>query len=158
MAVIRSPAGVVTIPGERRVTVTSTRPGHRLGAGLALAGIVLVGFNLRPAVVSVPPIYTQIARSFPVSTAGRSMMGTLPVLCFALFGTLAPSLARRVGLECSLAVAMAMVCAGALGRAYVSHSMVVFGLLSVLSPAGWGSGTCSCHPPSCTTSRVTLAR
>jgi CP family cyanate transporter-like MFS transporter len=55
---------------------------------------------------------------------------------FALFGTLAPWMARRVGLE----IAMAMVSVGALGRAYLSHSMVVFGLLWVVSLGRMGFG------------------
>ncbi|MGH3263456.1 MAG: hypothetical protein ACRDNS_15850, partial [Trebonia sp.] len=83
MAVIRSRTGAVTIPGEQRVPISSTPARHPRGAVLALAGIVLVGLNLRPAVSAVPPIYTQIARSFPVSDAARSIMGTLPILCFA---------------------------------------------------------------------------
>jgi MFS transporter, CP family, cyanate transporter len=75
-----------------------------------------------------------------VGNGARSVMGSLPVFCFAIFGTLTPRLARRIGLARSLALAMALVCLGQLGRAYLSHSVVIFGLLSVVALGGIGLG------------------
>ena len=126
--------------GEGIATVLPPPPPNRLGVSLAVAGIVLVGVNLRPAVVAVSPIYETISGSFPVGNAARSVMGSLPVFCFAIFGALTPWLARRIGLARSLALAMALVCLGQLGRAYLSHSVVIFGLLSVVALAGIGLG------------------
>lgn len=126
--------------GEGTATVLPPAPPNRLGLSLAVTGIVLVGLNLRPAVVAVSPIYQTISGSFPVGNAARSVMGSLPVFCFAIFGALTPRLARRIGLARSLALAMALVCLGQLGRAYLSHSVVIFGLLSVVALAGIGVG------------------
>ena len=126
--------------GKGMDTVLSAAPPDRLGVALAVAGIVLVGLNLRPAVVALSPIYAAVARSFAVGNGARSVMGSLPVFCFAIFGALTPRLARRIGLARSLALAMALVCLGQLGRAYLSHSVVIFGLLSVVALAGIGLG------------------
>jgi MFS transporter, CP family, cyanate transporter len=126
--------------GKDTDTVLSAAPPDRLGVALAVAGIVLVGLNLRPAVVSLSPIYEAVARSFAVGNGARSVMGSLPVFCFAIFGALTPRLARRIGLAQSLTLAMALVCLGQLGRAYLSHSVVIFSLLSVVALAGIGVG------------------
>lgn len=126
--------------GKGMDTVLSAAPPDRLGVALAVAGIVLVGLNLRPAVASLSPIYEAVARSFAVGNGARSVMGSLPVFCFAIFGALTPRLARRIGLARSLALAMALVCLGQLGRAYLSHSVVIFGLLSVVALGGIGLG------------------
>ncbi|MGI4878916.1 MAG: MFS transporter [Janthinobacterium lividum] len=101
---------------------------------------MLVALNLRAAVVSLPPIYDAIAASFPISIAARSLMGALPLVCFAMFGLLARSASRRFGLEKSLLIAMAMVATGEFARAALSHSMLVFGSLSVICLGGMGMG------------------
>lgn len=140
MSVIPARTGLAAIPGARRVTASSSPSGTRRDALLALAGVVLVALNLRAAVVSLPPIYDRIAGSFPVGLGAQSLMGSLPLLCFALFGALAPRMTRGVGLEKSLLIAMAMVAAGELARAWMSQSMLVFGLLSVVCLGGMGLG------------------
>lgn len=94
--------------GKDTDTVLSAAPPDRLGVALAVAGIVLVGLNLRPAVVSLSPIYEAVARSLAMGNGARSVMGSLPVFCFAIFGALTPRLVRRIGLARSLALAMAL--------------------------------------------------
>ena len=122
------------------MSISSSPSGKRLEALIAFSGIVLVALNLRAAVVSLPPIYQQIALSFPVSVASRSFMGTLPLVCFALFGLLARRASHLFGLEKSLLIAMVMVAAGELTRAWLSQSMLVFGFISVICLGGMGMG------------------
>jgi MFS transporter, CP family, cyanate transporter len=122
------------------VTDSTIAPSTRLGAAVAVAGTVLVGLNLRPTVVSVPAIYSTITRDFAIGTAAKSVLGALPVFSFAIFGALAPRLARSIGLVRSLVVAMAIIGLGQLGRAYLSDSAVAFAIFSVVSFAGIGFG------------------
>lgn len=79
---------------------------------LLVAGIALLAVNLRPAVVAVSPLTSRIRAGTGLSTAGVSLLTTLPLLCFGLFALVAPRLGRRVGLERALAVAITMLVAG----------------------------------------------
>lgn len=79
---------------------------------LLVAGIALLAVNLRPAVVAVSPLTSRIRSGTGLSTAGVSLLTTLPLLCFGLFALVAPRLGRRVGLERALAVAITMLVAG----------------------------------------------
>ena len=140
MSVIPSKGGLAALPGAQRVAISSAPAETRSGRLVALAGIVLVALNLRAAVVSLPPVYDAIAESSPVGVAARSFMGTLPLVCFAVFGLLARVASRRWGLERSLLLSMAMVATGELARATLSHSMLVFGGLSIVCLGGMGMG------------------
>ena len=66
---------------------------------LVLVGIVVLGFNLRPAAVSVGPVLDEITEALDMSGATAGLLTTLPVLAFASFGALAPDLARLAGVH-----------------------------------------------------------
>ena len=68
-------------------------------AWLLLAGMVLVGLNLRPALSSIAPVLNAVREGAGLSAAGAGLLTTLPVLCLGLFAPLAPKLARRIGAE-----------------------------------------------------------
>lgn len=102
--------------------------------------ITLTGLNLRTAVASVSPIYSFLRQSLPVGPAAQSVMGTLSLFCFAIFGLLGGRIARRLGLEGGLILALAMIAAGEIARAALSQSIAVFGAISVLSLSGMGLG------------------
>jgi MFS transporter, CP family, cyanate transporter len=104
---------------------------------LALSGIVLVALNLRAAITSLSPIYAQIGQSFPLSTMAQGILGALPPLGFALFGSLTPVLNRKLGLVRSLLLAMVLVCIGQVGRS-LTNDAGSFGMLYTLSLAGMG--------------------
>ena len=96
-----------------------TAPQHRplwAGRALALVGIVLVAFNLRTAVASLSPILGQLEADIPLSAAEIGFLGMLPPLCYAVFGIVTPLFARRLGLEVTLIVAIAVLTAGLAGR------------------------------------------
>jgi CP family cyanate transporter-like MFS transporter len=79
---------------------------------LLVAGIALLAVNLRPAVVAVAPLTSRIRAGTGLSTAGVSLLTTLPLVCFGLFALVAPRLGRRVGLERALGIALAMLVGG----------------------------------------------
>jgi CP family cyanate transporter-like MFS transporter len=78
--------------------------------------IVLVAANLRPAVVGVAPLLSEIQASEGLSGAGAGVLTALPVLCFGLLAPAAPRLARRFGIERALLGALVVLCAGFLVR------------------------------------------
>jgi MFS transporter, CP family, cyanate transporter len=80
------------------------------------ASIVLVAANLRPAVVAVAPLLGEIQADQRLSGTAAGVLSALPVLCFGLVAPLAPGLARRLGIERALLVALVVLGAGTLVR------------------------------------------
>jgi CP family cyanate transporter-like MFS transporter len=81
-----------------------------------MAGVVLVAINLRPAAASVGPVLNRIQADTGLSSGWAGALATLPVLCFGLLAPLAPVLARRVGVQSSIAGALCVLLAGLLMR------------------------------------------
>nr|WP_269778657.1 MFS transporter [Microlunatus antarcticus] len=102
-------------------------------------GIVLVAFSLRQAVAAVSPILGAIRVDVPVSNLDVGLLGTLPPLLFAASGFVAPRVARGVGLDGGIVLALVLITAGHLVRAAAPG----FGVLlagSVVAFAGTGLG------------------
>jgi len=102
---------------------------------LVVVGLVLLSFNLRPAAVSVGPVLEEVRDGLALSGPEAGLLTSLPVLAFAVFGALAPTFARLVGLHRSAAASLAAVVVGLAGRAAV-HDDVAFLALSALALAG----------------------
>ncbi len=100
-----------------------------------LTGLVLLSFNLRPAAVSVGPVLEEVRHGLGLSGAEAGLLTSLPVLAFAVFGALAPTIARRLGLHRALAASLVAVVLGLAGRAAV-HSGTTFLALSAVALAG----------------------
>ena len=69
------------------------------GVRLRLAGLLLISFNLRPALASVSPLLDVIRADLHLGYAGLSLLTVLPVLCMGVFPFAAAHLAGRVGAE-----------------------------------------------------------
>ncbi|MFD9701612.1 CynX/NimT family MFS transporter [Lentzea sp. NPDC059081] len=116
--------------------------GHRpLWAGrvAALLGIALVALTLRQAVAAVSPIIGDIRVDIPISNLGVGLLGTLPPVLLAVFGFIAPHVARVIGLDGGIVLALLMLTLGHLVRAFAPN----FGVLlvgSVVALAGTGIG------------------
>ncbi|CAD5992067.1 ABC transporter permease [Agreia sp. COWG] len=107
------------------------------GRMLALAGVILVAANLRTAVAALSPIFSQISVDVPVDSVGVGLLGTLPPLCFAVFGFLAPVLKRQLRLESLLVLALVAILLGHVARgAAATYPMLA--LASILTFAGMG--------------------
>ena len=106
--------------------------------GLVVLGIVVLAFNLRPAAVSVGPVLGDISDGLRHVHRRDRRLTSLPVLAFAVFGALAPRLARMVGLHRLTLARPAVPRGGLAGRAMVS-SVPVFLALSLLALAGMAS-------------------
>ena len=82
---------------------------------LALA-IFLVALNLRAALASLPPLVRSIQADLGLDAATAGLLTTLPVLCMGLFAPAAQQLARRIGREATVALALVVLLAGLLLR------------------------------------------
>jgi MFS transporter, CP family, cyanate transporter len=109
------------------------------GRLVVLAGIVLVGLNLRIAVAAVSPILGLVRHDVALTPAEVGLLGTIPVLSFALFGALATPVARRLGLEPTMVVALLLSASGEVARA-LAGSAPAFLAWSVIALAGMGMG------------------
>ncbi|CAL4858503.1 MFS transporter [Microbacterium sp. MM2322] len=120
--------------------MTSSDPrARRRGRILALVGIVLLAFSLRSAVASLSPLFDAIGEEFTLPAAVLGLIGTVPPLCFAVFGLLASGFERRFGLERTALVALGAVGVGLIARAAATDA---YGLLlgSAVIFAGVGVG------------------
>jgi CP family cyanate transporter-like MFS transporter len=100
-----------------------------------LVGLVLLSFNLRPAAVSVGPVLEEIRRGLGLSGSEVGFLTSLPVLAFAVFGAMAPGIARAIGLHRAAALSLVAVVLGLGGRAVVHHG-TSFLALSAVALAG----------------------
>jgi CP family cyanate transporter-like MFS transporter len=109
------------------------------GRTAALLGIVLVAFTLRQAVAAVSPIIGDIRVDIPITTIGVGLLGTLPPVLFAASGFLAPRVARGLGIDGGIVLALALMIAGHLVRSFApSFEVLLVG--SIVAFAGTGIG------------------
>ncbi|WHP18575.1 MFS transporter [Cellulomonas sp. ES6] len=109
------------------------------GRRVVLLGVVLVALNLRIAVASVSPILDLVRADVALSATEAGLLGTIPVVSFAAFGSVTPLLARRIGLEPLLVLAMLLSATGEVVRSGTSTS-TGFLAWSVIALAGMGMG------------------
>lgn len=91
--------------------------------------MILVGLNLRPALSSLAPLLPRILSEGELSVLTLSLLTTLPVLCLGLFAPFAPWLARRFGLERSLALALITLSSGLALRGIPTAPLLFIGTL-----------------------------
>ena len=107
----------------------------RAQKALVAVGIVVLAFNLRPAAVSVGPVLHEMRSELGMSPTTAGVLTTLPTLAFALFGALAPTLARRLGLHRVTLLALGCVVVGLALRARTDSVPALLGL-SLLALGG----------------------
>ncbi len=118
---------------------TAAGGAHARGWLLALAGITLAAFNLRTAVTSITPLLDVVGREFGFGATMAGVIGMLPAAAFAAFGAATPAIARRLGLERTVLLAMALAAAGLVLRSLAAGTGLLIGG-SLVSLAGMGIG------------------
>ena len=109
------------------------------GRTAALLGIMLVAFSLRQAVAAISPILGDIRVDIPISNVGVGVLGTLPPILFAASGFLAPRVARSIGLDRGIVLALVLITVGHLVRAFAPGFAVLL-VGSIVAFAGTGIG------------------
>ncbi|MDR8392668.1 MFS transporter [Aliifodinibius sp. S!AR15-10] len=105
-----------------------------LQQSLLIAGILLIGLNLRPALAGVGPLIGAIRDSTGLSNTLLGLLTTLPLLAFATLSTLTPLFTKRFGIEETLAGAMVLLTGGILLRV-IPTDLTLFGGTLLLGTA-----------------------
>ncbi|WP_318393226.1 CynX/NimT family MFS transporter [Enterobacter sp.] len=77
-----------------------------------ILGMLLIATTLRVTFTGAAPLLDAIRSDYGLSTAQTGLLTTLPLLAFALVSPLAAGIARRIGIEHSLLLALLLICAG----------------------------------------------
>lgn len=85
---------------------------------LMMAGIVLAALNLRPAITSLGSLLEEVRDGLGMSGSVAGLLTSVPPLCFAVFGVMAPRLARRFGSGAVVCAGMTAIAAGLLIRPF----------------------------------------
>lgn len=85
---------------------------------LMILGIVLTALNLRPAITSLGALLEEVRDGLGMSGSVAGLLTSVPPLCFAVFGVMAPRLARRFGPAAVVCAGMAAIATGLLLRPY----------------------------------------
>ncbi|MGW7379956.1 CynX/NimT family MFS transporter [Streptomyces sp. NPDC054794] len=113
-----------TTPGHygEAAPKTATAPPRAWATRLVVVGIVLSALNLRPAITSLGALLEEVRDGLGMSGSVAGLLTSVPPLCFAVFGVMAPRLARRFGPAAVVCAGMAAIAAGLLIRPYVGST------------------------------------
>ncbi|MFG3660619.1 CynX/NimT family MFS transporter [Streptomyces sp. NPDC047706] len=99
-------------------TAAGAPPARAWTMRLVVVAIVLSALNLRPAITSLGALLEEVRDGLGMSGGVAGLLTSVPPLCFAVFGVMAPRLARRFGLGAVVCAGMAAIAAGLLVRPY----------------------------------------
>ena len=97
----------------------------RPGAAILMAGVLVLAFNLRAAITSLPPVFPELEAALHMPAAGLSLLAAIPALCFGVFSGTGAPLSRRFGEERVLGLALVLLAAGLLLRS-LSPAVLLF--------------------------------
>lgn len=89
---------------------------------LVVVGIVLAALNLRPAITSLGALLEEVRDGLGMSGSVAGLLTSVPPLCFAVFGVMAPRLARRFGPAAVVCASMVAITSGLLIRPYAGST------------------------------------
>ena len=113
-------------------------------AALLVIGILVLAFNLRAAITSLPPVFPELQSALHLSASALAVLAAIPVLCFGVFSGAAAPLSRRLGEERVLGAALLLLAVGLLLRGLSPTSLLFPGtvvagaaiaLMNVLLPS-----------------------
>ncbi|MRG86958.1 CynX/NimT family MFS transporter [Salinibacillus xinjiangensis] len=114
----------------KSTSITQTQPVTTRNA-LLVFGIILVSFNLRPAITAVGPLIGSIRQDLGISNGIAGFLTTLPLLSFAVFSFLAPRLGIRYGQKMMILAGLIALLMGILVRSIGMVPTVFIGTMLV---------------------------
>ncbi|MFE9612279.1 CynX/NimT family MFS transporter [Streptomyces sp. NPDC006012] len=106
------PAASGTRPGAPGTPAAPAGATRAWAMRLVVVGIVLAALNLRPAITSLGALLEEVRDSLGMSGSVTGLLTSVPPFCFAVFGVMAPRLARRFGPAAVVCAGMAAIAAG----------------------------------------------
>ncbi|HKN51258.1 MAG TPA: MFS transporter, partial [Amycolatopsis sp.] len=110
--------------------VAKSAPGRGavlVGSPLLLVGVALAAANLRPAITSVGPLLGEVRTSLGASELWASVLTAVPTICFGVAAAAVPLLARRLGLNKAVGLALAVLTAGLILRVVGGSAVLLAG-------------------------------
>jgi CP family cyanate transporter-like MFS transporter len=104
-------------PHENVNTPGAARPSAGLSFMAGLICVMLIGIDLRPALVSIGPLINAIRSAFGLNHAEAALLATIPNVMMGLLAVPAPGLARRYGRDRVILAALALLLVATLIRA-----------------------------------------
>ncbi|MER5534251.1 CynX/NimT family MFS transporter [Streptomyces mirabilis] len=100
-----------------------SQPTRAWATRLVTVGIVLTALNLRPAITSFGALLEDVRDGLGMSGSVAGLLTSVPPLCFAVFGVMAPRLARRFGPGAVVCAGMVAITAGLAIRPYTGSAV-----------------------------------
>ena len=94
--------------GTKRLHLASDRKATGLWASL----IFLVSLNLRPSIAAVGPVLERIGSDLGWAGGLQGMLAAIPLAAFAAVSPLVPSLTSRIGVDCTILLALIAIALG----------------------------------------------
>ncbi|GAB3124823.1 CynX/NimT family MFS transporter [Streptomyces calidiresistens] len=110
-----------------RPTGASRRRLRRGARWLLALALVLTALNLRPAISGLGPLLEEVRTGLGMGGTVAGLLTSVPALCFALFGGVAPRLARRLGPVTVVAAGTAAITLGLALRPLAPNTAVFLG-------------------------------
>ena len=104
---------------------------HKVSPLLANCVIFLVALNLRPAIVAVGPLLSSIGATFGWGESIQGLLGSLPLLAFALFSMIVGALTAKLDSNKVLLWALIALAGGCIVRSLSGECMVWLGTLVI---------------------------
>ena len=98
-----------------------------LYAYLLIIGIILVAFNLRPAITSVGPIVGMIQDEIGLAYWSVSLLTSLPLIAFAIVSPITPKIANKLSNEKTLLWGLVCILAGIVVRSFSIGILTICG-------------------------------
>ena len=108
--------------GAETGTGSETRATRAWMTRLVIVGIVLTALNLRPAITSLGALLEEVRDGLGMSGTVAGLLTSVPPLCFAAFGVMAPRLARRFGPGAVVCAGMVAIATGLAIRPYAGNT------------------------------------
>lgn len=109
------------------------------GRVLVLIAIAALALNLRPPALAIAPVLPEIRADLGFGGLLAGVLTTLPPLCFAVIGVLAPAIVARLGLHRAALVSLLAIAIGQAVRVLVPLPVVFF-VATVVALMGMATG------------------
>ncbi|WP_249872391.1 CynX/NimT family MFS transporter [Oceanobacillus saliphilus] len=103
----------------------ASQQGRKLDQILLFIGVIIIAFNLRPAITSVGPLIAIIRDDLGLANWSAGLLTSLPLIAFAVMSPVAPSLGNRLTNERAMLMGMGLLLVGISIRS-VSVILMVF--------------------------------
>jgi len=96
---------------------------------LLVVGVAALGYNLRGAITSLPPLFPELQSRLHLSAAVVSVLAATPVICFGVVSGFAAWFSRRLGEERVLLIAAVALVAGLVLRGAAPQALLFPGTI-----------------------------